>query len=102
MTVPEALETVRRAGEVRVENGRIKTRFKETERGRLQPAIDFLRSHRGEALRLLTESANSIGTEGLATLESTGQPTNHDRAAAERELAKEIYLEGFQPLRYPD
>ena len=55
MPLPEALEMVRRAGSIRIENGKLLVRFPEAERAQLQPALDFLRSHREEALRVLAE-----------------------------------------------
>jgi hypothetical protein len=55
MTITGALNTIRRVGAVEVSGGKLKLRFPESERAALQPAIDTLRSHKDEALRLLSE-----------------------------------------------
>ena len=54
MSIPEALETIRRVGAVQISGGKLKVRFPETERAALQPAIETLRSGKAEALRLLS------------------------------------------------
>jgi hypothetical protein len=80
MTVQEALEMVRYAGSIPPENGKLLARVLEAERARLQPALACLRSHREEAIRLLTP------TKPLADVdpEERGMPyggIRHDRAA---------------------
>jgi hypothetical protein len=56
MTLHEALGEVRRVGSIRVENGKLKLRFPEAERFRLEPAIDALRQNRDAALQALAST----------------------------------------------
>ena len=43
MTVHEAIDEVQKVGTIRAENGKLKLRFPETERARLEAAIEALR-----------------------------------------------------------
>src|SRR5262249_26297362 len=53
MTTFDAIEILRHAGSIRAENGKLLARIPPAERAQLQPALDYLRSHREEALQLL-------------------------------------------------
>jgi hypothetical protein len=54
VTVHEAIHEVRKVGTIRAENGKLKLRFPEPERVRLEPAIDILRHNRESALQTLS------------------------------------------------
>ncbi|HYK59759.1 MAG TPA: hypothetical protein VEV85_10030 [Bryobacteraceae bacterium] len=54
MTLHDAIDDVQRVGSIRAENGKLKLRFPDTERFRLEPAIDTLRRNRDAALLALT------------------------------------------------
>ena len=54
MTVDEAIHEVRKVGTIRAANGKLKVRFPEPERTRLQPAIETLRHNREIALQALS------------------------------------------------
>jgi hypothetical protein len=54
MTIHEAIEEIRQFGTIGAENGKLKLRFPETERARLEPAIDILRSNRQFALETIS------------------------------------------------
>jgi hypothetical protein len=95
MTVEGAVQMVQRAGAVRVENGKLKVQFHESERARLQPALVLLRNHREDVLRLLAEppavSSNAEGP-GLAAppgnrAGATAEPDPDDLVRASRVLA---------------
>jgi hypothetical protein len=81
MTIQDAVEMVRKAGTIRIENGRVKAGFPEDERARLQPALNLLRTHPDEVLRLLTEPTSPMPEPAQGEpeipktdeLESTGQ-----------------------------
>jgi hypothetical protein len=53
MTVREAIAEIRKTGTLQAENGKLKLRFPEPERGRLGPAIEVLRRDREAVLRAL-------------------------------------------------
>jgi hypothetical protein len=59
VTVPEALDQVREAGSVRVEDGKLKVQFPEPERTHLEPALAALRANREAAIGLLTREAEA-------------------------------------------
>jgi hypothetical protein len=59
VTLDEAINQINRAGSIRAENGKLKLRFPQPERARLEPAIETLRLNREAALEALrTEVAD--------------------------------------------
>jgi hypothetical protein len=50
MTLPAAIEEVRRVGSLTVESGKLKVRFPDTDRSRLEPALAVLRANREAAI----------------------------------------------------
>jgi hypothetical protein len=73
MTLHEALEMVRRVGEVEIRGGNLRLKYLEEEQARLQPAIATLRGCKAEALSLLAE--NSRAAEA-AEMSKTTQDTS--------------------------
>ena len=59
MTVHEAMKEVRKVGTIRAENGKLKGRFPEPQRARLDPAIETLRQNRETVLKLLSAAESS-------------------------------------------
>ncbi|HEY6343227.1 MAG TPA: hypothetical protein VIY49_17165 [Bryobacteraceae bacterium] len=78
MTIAEAIEQVQTVGSVRAENGKLKLRFPELERGRLKPAIETLRENRDTALAALTAK------ESGAVPPAEAWPQSLDELAQER------------------
>ena len=62
MTVHEAIHEVRKVGTIRAENGKVKLRFPEPERVRLEPAIETLRHNRETALQALSTTETDPAT----------------------------------------
>jgi hypothetical protein len=58
MTVQEAIDEVQRVGTIRAENGRLRLRFPEPERARLECAVETLRGNRETALQALKTGSN--------------------------------------------
>lgn len=56
MTVYEAIHEIRQVGVICAENGKLKVCFPETERGRLEPAIEALRKNRDVALKAVADA----------------------------------------------
>jgi hypothetical protein len=75
LTLPAALEIIRQTGSIQIENGKLLARFPETERGRLQPALDLLRSQREEVLRLLEEPPAEPAAPAQAERRAEMEPT---------------------------
>jgi hypothetical protein len=59
MTLYDAIDDVQRVGSIRAENGKLKLRFPNTERFRLELAIDTLRRNRDAALLALTTTEST-------------------------------------------
>jgi hypothetical protein len=59
MTAHEAIEEVQNVGTIRAENGKLKLRFPESERVRLEPAIETLRQNRETVLKALSGAESS-------------------------------------------
>jgi hypothetical protein len=62
MTVHEAIDEVQKVGTIRAENGKLKLRFPETERARLEAAIEALRHDREAALQTLIRTESETAT----------------------------------------
>jgi len=60
MTVSEAIREVRKVGSIRAENGKLKVRFPEPERARLEPAMETLRHNRETALQKIEDELESV------------------------------------------
>jgi hypothetical protein len=90
MTLPEALDAVQSIGSVRIENGKLKLRFPEPERARLEPAIEVLRRNRDAALVALTAAESGTVPPAEAWPESLAALA-HERAAdtGDHEAARE-------------
>ena len=64
MTLPEALEEVRRVGCLTVESDKLKVRFPEAERSRLAPALAAMRANRAAAIeQVSTEPVQAEPTQ---------------------------------------
>jgi hypothetical protein len=83
VTVTEAIDRVREAGSIGVENGNLRTQFPESKRASLRPALDCIRAHRDEALRLLTESSAAT-----AHSSEVAEPTEDELGRASRLLSE--------------
>jgi hypothetical protein len=59
MTLPEAIEEIRRVGSLTVESGKLKVRFLEAERSRLAPALAVLRANRAATIERVSEPAQA-------------------------------------------
>lgn len=59
MTVHDAIQEIRKVGTIRVENGKLKVRFPESERARLEPAIETFRQNRETVLKTLNGAESS-------------------------------------------
>lgn len=57
MTVIEAIKEIRRVGSIRAESGKLKIRFPEPERPRLETAFEMLRRDRLAALEVISADA---------------------------------------------
>ena len=94
MTVRDAIQEVRKVGTIWEENGKLKLRFPEPERGRLALAIQALRQNREASLRAVSEATMPKTADwpgSLAELadeigERTGEPE-----AARREVWMDWY-----------
>ena len=94
MTVHEAIREVRKVGTIRAENGKLKLRFPEPERARLEPAIETLRHYRETALQTLstTESFSTAippaarWPQSLSELAAEVGQRSGDTEAARREV----------------
>ena len=65
MTAAEAVALIRRVGVVEKSGGSLKVRVPEEQREVLQPAIDVLRSCKAEALELLADPGNNVGSTAV-------------------------------------
>jgi hypothetical protein len=63
MTLPEAVEEIRRVGSLTVESGKLKLRFLEAERSRLAPALAVLRANRDAVIEQVSEPARAEPTQ---------------------------------------
>jgi hypothetical protein len=57
MTVHGAIDEIRRVGSIRAENEKLKIRFPESDRARLETAIEALRRNRQAALESISSAA---------------------------------------------
>jgi hypothetical protein len=90
MTIQEAIQEVRRVGSIRVENGKLKLRFPEPERARLEIASDALRRNRQAALEAVSDAAAipplTRWPESLRDLAREHATASGDHEAARREV----------------
>jgi hypothetical protein len=90
MTLSEAIEEIRQVGTLRVEDGKLKLRFPETQREHLAAAIEALRQNRQAALQRLSDVAATppltIWPESLRDLAQERAITFGDPARAHREV----------------
>jgi hypothetical protein len=90
VTVHEAIHEVRKVGTIRAENGKLKVRFPEPERARLEPAIETLRHNRETALQELFNAATippaSEWPQSLSDLAAEIGRRSGDTEAARREV----------------
>ena len=94
MTVHEAIHQVQKAGTIRVESGKLKLRFPEAERARLETAIDALRRNREIALQSLSCAESGAATvppavelpSSLSDLAAEVGQRSGDPEAARREV----------------
>jgi hypothetical protein len=84
MTVHEAIDQIRRVGTIRAENGKVKLRFPELERARLEPAIETLRLNRAAALQALSIPPAAHWPESLSELAAEVGRRSGDPEAARR------------------
>jgi hypothetical protein len=94
MTLHEAIQEVRKVGTIRAENGKLKLRFPEPERARLELAIETLRRNRETALRSLSGTESDPATippaaewpQSLSELAAEVGQHSGDPEAARREV----------------
>ena len=92
MTVEGAINEIRRVGSIRAENGKLRIRFPEPERARLEPAIEALRRNRPAVLEAIR------GAVVIPPIERWPEPLREladERAAASTEpeaVRREVWL----------
>ena len=90
MTIHEAIAEIRKTGTVQVENGKLKLRFPQPERGHLGPAIEVLRRDR-EAVLLALAAPEGDSTKPRCTSthkSALAEPSQGQVDAAGKLLAK--------------
>jgi hypothetical protein len=86
MTVHEAIQEVRKVGTIRQENGKLKLRFPETERARLEAAIETLRRNRETALQAISIPPAAHWPESLSELATEVGERSGDPEGARRQV----------------
>jgi hypothetical protein len=98
MTVAEAIAEIRKTGTIRAENGKLKLRFPEPERARLEPAIEVFQRDREAVLRALmgaeTYSTTSPCTSAQKPVAEMANPTPETGTSCLKGQAVELWRDG--------